>query len=182
MARKTSELLYGLHTVRHSLESSRTDVLEVFVQSDKQTSAELDAIIKLVQSAGLKIQQVSRKTLDKQTSNGVHQGIAIRQKRTASQEPSLVEILETEKKLLLLVLDGIQDPHNLGACLRSANAAGVDAVILTKDRSVSVTSIVSKVASGAAEATPIITVTNLARTLRSLQDAGVWLVGTASEA
>jgi 23S rRNA (guanosine2251-2'-O)-methyltransferase len=84
--------------------------------------------------------------------------------------------------MLLLVLDGVQDPHNLGACLRTANAAGVNAVILPRDRAVAVTPAVRKVAAGAAEITPVITVTNLARSLRELREAGVWTVGTDDKA
>ena len=88
-----------------------------------------------------------------------------------------------DRPLLLLVLDGIQDPHNLGACLRSADAAGVHAVVTPKDRSVGLTPVVCKVASGAAETVPFVQVTNLARTLRWLREnQGVWLVGTAGEA
>ena len=95
----------------------------------------------------------------------------------------LFEIIDTHgKNTLLLVLDGVTDPHNLGACLRSADAAGVHAVVLPKDKSVGITPVVSKVACGAAETIPVITVTNLARTLEEIQEAGVWCIGTAGEA
>ena len=98
-------------------------------------------------------------------------------------ENDLYEIVETKKeKIFLLILDNVQDPHNLGACLRSADAAGVDAVIIPKDRSVGMTPTVQHIAAGAAENIPLITVTNLARTLGELKKMGVWLVGTADEA
>lgn len=99
------------------------------------------------------------------------------------KEDDLYEIVETKKeKIFLLILDNVQDPHNLGACLRSADAAGVDAVIIPKDRSVGMTPTVQHIAAGAAENIPLITVTNLARTLGELKKMGVWLVGTAEEA
>src|SRR5690606_5817600 len=99
----------------------------------------------------------------------------------SGNEADLAAIVEQQAKPFILILDGVTDPHNLGAILRSADAAGVHAVVATKDRSVKLTSVVSKVACGAAESVPSTTVTNRARTLRELQDAGVWIVGTAGE-
>jgi len=102
---------------------------------------------------------------------------------TSISEKQLPELLANKKNLLLLILDGVQDPHNLGACLRSADAAGVDLVIAPKDRSVGLTPVVCKVACGGAESVPFVQVTNLARTLKWLQnEQGVWLIGTAGEA
>jgi 23S rRNA (guanosine2251-2'-O)-methyltransferase len=100
---------------------------------------------------------------------------------SSGNESDLATLLEQKDNPFLLILDGVTDPHNLGAILRSADAAGVHAVISPKDRSAKLTSVVRKVACGAAEAVPFITVTNLARTLRELQDAGVWVVGAAGE-
>jgi 23S rRNA (guanosine2251-2'-O)-methyltransferase len=113
----------------------------------------------------------------------VHQGIVARVKPGRQyQESDLPDLLESLDSPFLLILDGITDPHNLGACLRSADAAGVHAVIVPRDRSAQLNATAKKVASGAAEHVPLITVTNLARTMRVLQDANVWIVGTAGEA
>lgn len=182
MAKNKVEIIYGLHTVRHALAQSAAHILEVFVVKDRKRSAELEQILALAKTAGISVQQVSREFLDKQTGHALHQGIMIKQRpRQRSRHTDLDTLLASrDGALLLLILDGIQDPHNLGACLRTANAAGVDAVILSKDRSVPVNATVSKVASGGAENTAVITVSNLARTLRLLQDAGVWIVGTAA--
>ena len=114
--------------------------------------------------------------------NARHQGVAARVD-AAQRVQHLEDVLETlEEPPLLLVLDGVQDPHNLGACLRSADAFGVHAVIAPKDRAVGITATVEKVACGAAETVPYITVTNLARTLRELKERDIWVVGAAEEA
>ena len=183
MRKNKIEIIYGLHTSRHALEQSPENILEVRIQKDKKPSAELNKIIKLVEAAGIDLQEVSRQSLDKQTGNALHQGIALKQRcRKRNNQTTLDDLLATQEgALLLLILEGIQDPHNLGACLRTADAAGVDAVLIPKDRSVSVNATVSKVASGGAENTPVISVSNIARTLRLLQDSGVWIVGTAAD-
>lgn len=183
MAKNKVEIIYGLHTVRHALEQSPAHILEISVVKDKQPSAELGKLLELAKAAGISVQEVSREFLDKQSGNALHQGIVIKQRPgKRNKHADLDSLLAShEGALLLLILDGIQDPHNLGACLRTANAAGVDAVILSKDRSVSVNATVSKVASGGAENTAVITVSNIARTLRLLQEAGVWIVGAAAD-
>jgi len=136
------------------------------------------------QAGGITVHCVPRAELDALVGGARHQGVVAR--GTAPPQRSEVDLdavlAGQTKAAFLLVLDGVQDPHNLGACLRSADAAGVQAVIAPKDRSVSLTPTVRKVASGAAEAVPFIQVTNLARTLRELKQAGIWLVGTAGEA
>ena len=153
MARNRVEIIYGLHTARHALEQSSTLVLEVSVEKGKRENCEIGKIVALAKKAGISIHEVSREFLDKQTGFALHQGILIKQRAGKdNREAALDKLLSSSDKcLLLLVLDGIQDPHNLGACLRTANAAGVDAVLLSKDRSVSVNATVSKVASGGAE-------------------------------
>lgn len=183
MAKNKQEIIYGLHTVRHALEQSPAQILEVFVVKDKKPSAELEKLLELAKAANISVQEVSREFLDKQSGNALHQGVVIKQRPGESNKHTDLDTLlaSHEGALLLLILDGIQDPHNLGACLRTANAAGVDAVILSKDRSVPVNATVSKVASGGAENTVVITVSNIARTLRMLQAAGVWIVGTAAD-
>ena len=116
-------------------------------------------------------------------SSRIHQHSAFPKSVALKNENDLFEILRhLQQPPFLLILDGLQDPHNLGACLRSADAAGVHAVIVPKDRAVSLTDTVCKVACGAAEHVPLVTVTNLARTLKQLKELGLWLVGTADDA
>lgn len=183
MRESRSEIIYGLHTVRHALEQMPENILELLIQKDKKSSREFENILDLAKNAGVSIQKVTRDYLDKNTNSALHQGIAVKRKMDGKEAKfDLDTLLENrEAALLFLVLEGLQDPHNLGACLRTANAVGVDAVILPKDRSVAINATVSKVASGAAENTPVITVSNIARTLRKLQDVGVWIVGTAAD-
>lgn len=131
---------------------------------------------------GLKILYKPRSALDERCA-GNHQGvIAFVQPSKGVDETELYQLLEgLSEAPLLMVLDGVTDPHNLGACLRSANAAGVHAVIVPKDNSAGLNEVVRKVACGAAELTPLVTVTNLARTLKKLQDLGLWVVGTTGD-
>ena len=182
---KDTEIIYGTHAVRHALQQRSDSILELWVQDGRQSGRELNQIISLAEQQFLHLVKVPKSTLDRVTANAVHQGVAIRLRTENIDLPADIDsVLEatTDRPRLFLVLDGIQDPHNLGACLRTANAAGVDAVILPKDRAVAITPVVRKVASGAAESTPVITVTNISRTLRDLQAAGVWIVGTEDKA
>jgi 23S rRNA (guanosine2251-2'-O)-methyltransferase len=152
------------------------------VQKDRQDQ-KIQAILDLADEHQIKIDLVPRTELDNLSQDGVHQGVvAACQKPNSYNENDLEKIISSVTKPLLLVLDGIQDPHNLGACLRSADAAGVHAVIVPKDKSATITPVVSKVASGAAETIPFIQVTNLARTLRFLKEEGVWIFGAAGDA
>lgn len=179
------EMIFGLHAVRHALEHNPETILGIWIQDSKRSGPAIDEIVRLSQACSVKVDYVPRPTLDKHTGNAVHQGIAARRKADNYGEQTGLDTLLSNPGhglQLFLVLDGIQDPHNLGACLRTANAAGVDALILPKDRAVSVTPVVRKVASGAAENTPVITVTNLSRTLRQLKGAGIWIVGTDDKA
>jgi 23S rRNA (guanosine2251-2'-O)-methyltransferase len=142
----------------------------------------MHSIVVLAEKNNIPLTTVSRQELDKMV-NGHHQGIiADCSEHPTYHETDLECLLAEISKPLLLVLDSITDPHNLGACLRSADAAGVDAVIIPKDKSATVNATVRKVACGAAESVPIISVTNLARVLRQLKDAGIWLYGLAGEA
>ena len=179
----TTEIIYGLHAARHALQQSAHSVLEMWVQENKKNS---QAISELIRTAGsLTIQFVSKQTLDKLAQYERHQGVILRKRKEKPATRDLAALLsEIDNGVLplFLVLDGVQDPHNLGACLRTADAAGVRAVIIPKARTASLTATVSKVASGAAESVPLIEVTNLARTLRQLQEAGVWVIGTADNA
>lgn len=183
MSKGKIEIIYGLHTVRHALEQSPENIIEIFVDKSKGSNSDIERMLELANAAKIQVQKVSREYLDKQSGAALHQGVVVKQRSSKKSNDGDLDTLlaKDDGALLFLVLDGIQDPQNLGACLRSANAAGVDAVLLSKDRSAVVNATVSKVASGAAENTLIITVSNIARTLRKLQEAGVWIVGTAAD-
>ncbi|HEV2332889.1 MAG TPA: 23S rRNA (guanosine(2251)-2'-O)-methyltransferase RlmB [Gammaproteobacteria bacterium] len=176
------ELIYGLHAVTAVLESGgRVHALWML---DSRHDERLTKVASLAEKAGVKILRVPRAELDRLTEGARHQGVAAQAEGVELRdEGGLFPLLDRlQEPPFLLVLDGVQDPHNLGACLRSANAAGVHAVIAPRDRSAGLTPVARKVASGAAEATPFFQVTNLARTLRELKERNVWFVGLAGEA
>ena len=138
-------------------------------------------LLKLAETHDLRVVPVDGKRLDGMAGNARHQGVAARVS-TDQRVQHLDDVLDTlTEPALILVLDGVQDPHNLGACLRSADAFGVHAVIAPKDRAVGITSTVEKVACGAAETVPYITVTNISRTLRELKERDIWVVGADGE-
>lgn len=176
----SADLVFGIHAVGALLQRAPQDVLELFVMKDRDDKR-MQPLIQEARQNGVSVQFCNRKTLDDMVG-GQHQGIIAKARlQSSGSEADLAAIVERHDKPFILVLDGVTDPHNLGAILRSADAAGVHAVVSPKDRSVKLTSVVRKVACGAAESVPFITITNLARTLRELQDAGVWVVGTAGE-
>lgn len=176
----SSEVVFGIHAVAAILTRAPQDVLELFVMKDRDDKR-MQPLLQQARQQGLSVQFCNRKTLDDMTQ-GQHQGIVAKVRlNNSGHEADLAAIVEQQQAPFILVLDGVTDPHNLGAILRSADAAGVHAVVAPKDRSVKLTSVVRKVACGAAESVPFITVTNLARTLRELQQAGIWVVGTAGE-
>lgn len=180
---KQSYVICGIHSVRHVLSKAAHEVLEVWVQDNKQSAKALAEILLMVNDKQISIQRVTARTLDKITHQANHQGIAIRRQSRSLNAVTLDKLLENDlKNLLLLVLDSVQDPHNLGACLRTADAAGVHAIIVPKDRAVGVNETVFKVASGATENTPVIYVTNLSRCLKNMQDTGIWIIGTDEKA
>ncbi|AKO44896.1 23S rRNA (guanosine(2251)-2'-O)-methyltransferase RlmB [[Haemophilus] ducreyi] len=178
-----SEQIYGIHAVNAFLANAPERLIEVFVLKGREDKR-LNPLLDELQRLSISVQQVNRQTLDNKAQDEVHQGIIARiipQKEL--NEYDLDELLQHKSNPLLLILDGVTDPHNLGACLRTADAAGVDAVIVPKDKSATLTAIARKVACGAAETMPLIRVTNLARTIRELQDKHqIWIVGTAGEA
>lgn len=177
-----TDQLYGIHAVKSLLDNAPERLIEVFVLKGREDKRLLPLLNEL-QCLGVAIQQVNRQTLDNKAQGEVHQGIIARV--TAARElneSDLDIILDQKSQPFLLILDGVTDPHNLGACLRTADAAGVDAVIVPKDKSAQLTSTARKVACGAAETVPLIRVTNLARTMRELQERNIWIVGTAGEA
>ena len=178
-----SENIYGIHAVQAVLANAPERLIEVYVLKGREDKR-LQPLLNELYNVGVSVQFLNRQTLDKKADGEVHQGIIARvQPAKELNENDLDQILQHQQNPLLLVLDGITDPHNLGACLRTADAAGVCAVIMPKDKSAQLTSIARKVACGAAENVPLIRVTNLARTLRLLQqEYNVWVVGTAGEA
>jgi len=174
-------LIYGFHAVTSRIRQNPDSVLEVYIQSQRHDPRMRD-LIKLAESSGVRIIPVDEKRLDGMGGSARHQGVAARVD-ASRRVKHLEDVLDTiDEPPLLLVLDGVQDPHNLGACLRSADAFGVHAVIAPKDRAVGMTATVEKVACGAAETVPYIVVTNLARTLRELKERDIWVVGAAGDA
>lgn len=178
-----SEIIYGMHAVDALLETQPERVIEVYALKGRDDER-LNSVLAKAHEWGVSVQFMQRKALDDKSAGEQHQGIMARVKAanilTENDLESCLEALDVPP--FLLILDGVTDPHNLGACLRSADAAGVHAVIIPKDNSASLTPVVRKVACGAAESVPLIHVTNLARTLRGLQDKGIWIYGAAGEA
>jgi len=175
--------VYGLHAVESLLKHNADSIQQLMVQQGRHDQR-IDPLLQRAQRLEIPIREVPKAELDEQVG-GVHQGIAAQctNLKLERSEGFLNELLQRiDHPAFLLVLDGVTDPHNLGACLRTAEAAGVDAVIVPKDKSALMTPIARKVASGAAEIVPFISVTNLARTLKQLQDNRIWIYGAAGEA
>ena len=178
----SDEIVFGIHAVTNLLKRSPERVREVYLQQGRDDE-KLQTLFSLAKKNSIHVQVVKKHFLDEK-AQGNHQGVAARAKpvQAKGENELLAQLDALEGPPLLLVLDTITDPHNLGACLRTADAAGVHAVIAPKDKAVGITATVSKVACGAAESVPFYQVTNLARTLKELQDRGIWLFGTAGEA
>lgn len=176
------ERVYGLHTVEALLRHHPKRVKQVWL-AEGRGDPRVRVLLELVEQARVRVGQCERREMDAWVE-GVHQGVVA--EVSPSQvwgEAMLDELLDRcEGVPLLLVLDGVTDPHNLGACLRTADAAGAQAVIVPKDKSATLNATVRKVACGAAEVIPLVAVTNLARTLEKLRQRGLWTVGTAGEA
>ena len=179
----SDSVVYGLHAVEALLQRAPERVTGLWALRGRH-DARLETLLAAARAAGIVIHSVERTELDEMTQAGRHQGVVARCTVVAALDEGGLQDLVTGLTVppLLLVLDGVQDPHNLGACLRSADAAGVHAVIAPNDRAAGLTATARKVASGAAENIPFAQVTNLARTLRWLQDFGIWIVGAAGEA
>lgn len=174
-----AEWLYGIHTVTAVLNKHPERVLEIKVQEGRD-ERRLEQVLKLSRQLGVALQQVNKKSMDHQFPDANHQGLAARCRlSSALDEHGLFDLLDRlQVPPFLLILDSVTDPHNLGAVLRSADAAGVHAVVTTRDKSVGLTPVVRRVAVGAAEVMPFAQVTNLARLLKQLQERQVWIVGT----
>ena len=170
------QIIFGFHAVGARMRTRAESVREIFVDA-KRDDKRMQSFIETAKAKDLRVMTVDGKRLDGMTGNARHQGVVSNVEATALPlfVYDVLDILTVPP--LLLLLDGVTDPHNLGACLRVADAAGAHAVIAPKDRSVGLTATAMKVASGAAESIPYITVTNLARTLRELKDRDIWIVG-----
>ena len=173
-------VVFGFHAVLARLRADPKSVIEIFLDEGRNDARGRD-LVAAAERSGVRLMRVPTKRLDGFYGGGRHQGVVARVEVKSAVE-DLDQLLETIEKPLLLVLDGITDPHNLGACLRVANAAGAHAVVAPKDRAAGINQTVSKVASGAAEVTPYFMVTNLARTLADLKDRNIWIVGSDERA
>jgi 23S rRNA (guanosine2251-2'-O)-methyltransferase len=172
---KEPRVVFGFHAVLARLRADPKSVVEIFLDETRNDARGKD-LVAMAERAGVRVMRVPTKRLDGFYGGGRHQGVVARVE-VKNVLDDLNQILEQVDNPLLLVLDGVTDPHNLGACLRVANAAGAHAVIAPRDRAAGITPVVSKVASGAAEATPYLMVTNLARTLAELKERNIWVVG-----
>lgn len=182
-----TELMYGLHSVEAVLKNHPERMLEIFVQQERHDQR-IDQLCELARNAGLLVQRLPAKKLDQLLVQEYaaalnHQGIIARcrPQPVLSDDELATFLLTLTRPAFLLLLDSISDPQNLGACLRVADGAGVDAVITTKDKAVGLTPVVRRVASGAAESVPFFQVVNLTRTIRTLQESGIFVIGTALE-
>ena len=176
----------GLRAVEQLLSQPATKILKLYTEY-QTPNPRLEAIVSQANKQGLEIQSANRARLQQISGEARHQGVVaeIRRSRVMDEAKfrSLVEeALTSDKKLLLLILDNIQDPHNLGACLRTADAAGVDAVIVSRHRAAGLGPAVSKVAAGAAEAIPFVAVTNIGKVITWLKGYGISVIGTSDRA
>ncbi len=178
----SDEYIFGWHAVEAVLKREPGRLQRVWIQTGRQDRRVQDITAGL-DELGVAWEVVHRRELDTRVA-GVHQGVVaqVGASREWDEADLLASLAEAGKPSFLLILDGVTDPHNLGACLRTADAVGVQAVVVPKDKSAALTPTARKVACGAAETVPLVRVTNLARFLRSLKDAGVWLIGTAGDA
>lgn len=175
--------IFGNHAVRALLETTPERALSLHYVPEKNEAKRMDLVYQ-AEGSGIACQAVTKAQLDSWLGAVTHQGLALKiRAQKMRDENDLLTILENKKKpAFLLILDGVQDPHNLGACLRSAEAAGVDAVLIPDHKAVGLTPVVRKVASGATEWLPLIQVGNLSRVMRELKDLGIWFIGTDGEA
>ena len=178
----SGELLFGIHSIDAALSNDPKNILELYFEFDSQ-NARIKELSEKARELGLKPHARPREALDRMTGGARHQGAVARYRAPPPRiEKELYELVEQAgKDALILVLDGVTDPHNLGACLRSAEAAGVTAVVVPKDKAAGITPTVRRASSGAADRVAFFAVTNLARTLKALKESGVWLVGLAGE-
>ncbi|MGN0915585.1 MAG: 23S rRNA (guanosine(2251)-2'-O)-methyltransferase RlmB [Succinivibrio sp.] len=182
---KAREIIYGINAVLTAIETSPEKITAAWLVKGREDDRRIKSIENKLMAIGIRPQTAMRHSLDEKTENGVHQGVVLEVVATPPKDEQfleqLTESLEGERQLYL-ILDGVTDPRNLGAAMRSAWAAGVNAVIVPKDKSASMTPVARKTADGAAEHVPFVAVTNLSRTIEMLKDHNVEVVGMAGEA
>ena len=178
-----SDLIIGFHAVQSLLKTNPARAKSLLILKGRRDER-LRKTVAMAEKADIEITQVGSEELDKLADKNRHQGVILyADKGKIYDERWMFDYLERiEHHPLVLILDGVTDPHNLGACLRSADGAGVDAVIVPRDRSCGLTPVVRKVACGGADTVPFVLVTNLSRTMEKLRDMGIWIVGAAGEA
>jgi 23S rRNA (guanosine2251-2'-O)-methyltransferase len=175
-------VVFGIHAVRTLLQQRSERALLLILQKGRD-DARMAELERLALAAGVRVEWRDVRELDRLAGGERHQGVCVQVRALGTLgEGALDELLDRSPQPLLLVLDGVQDPHNLGACLRTADAAGATAVIVPRDRAAGLSPVVRKVASGAADVIPLIQVVNLARTLRWLKDREIWVVGADDNA
>jgi len=184
----TQQIIYGIHAISHLLQHSPKRAVSLHILDGKKNER-VDEVIRLAKKTGVTTQHINQDAFSRllDDDSAVHQGVVLSCKPFPGyRESDLLTLIESKRALgkqaSVLVLDGVQDPRNLGACLRSAAAFCVDAVVLPKDRSAALTATAEKVACGGAALVPIVTVTNIARTLKQCQEAGLWVVGLTGNA
>ena len=177
-----SEMIYGIHAVQALPERAPERFQEVFILKGREDKR-LMPLIHALEAQGVVIQLANRQYLDEKSEGAVHQGIIARVKPGRQyQENDLPDLIAELDNPFFLILDGVTDPHNLGSIIRTADAAGAHGVVIPKNRSVSLNSVVAKVSAGAIEHMPVARVTNIAQTLELLKKEGLWIAGTALEA
>ena len=179
----TPKVLFGFHAVGVRLKTAPASVIEIYYEPTRR-DARMRQFLERVKEAGVRLIEADALRIAKLAGSHGHQGVAARvnEIKMVHSLDDLLDTLESKDAPLILVLDGVTDPHNLGACLRVADAAGAHAVISPKDHAVGVNATVAKVASGAAETVPYFMVTNLARTLNELKERNIWIIGTSDDA
>ncbi len=175
-----SEIIFGFHSVESIVRNDPVNILQLLVEQNRNDKR-MTQLVSYAESQGISIEYLKKTDLEKQAGSKKTQGVAVRYKSSEKIHTASLEDILQKDDVFLLILDGVTDPHNLGACLRTADAAGVDAVIVPKDRAAGITPTARKVACGAAETIPFFQVTNLARCLKQLNENEVWIIGTAGE-
>ncbi|MDF1688834.1 MAG: 23S rRNA (guanosine(2251)-2'-O)-methyltransferase RlmB [Cycloclasticus sp.] len=175
--------IYGIHAVQALIEARPDQIVNAWLDRQRK-DVKLQIIKETLDDVGIRVEYADKKTLEKLSNNGNHQGVLLTVKlpQEHTEEALKKAVKERDGQAFYLVLDQVTDPHNLGACLRTALAAGVQGVIVPKDNACRLNATVCKVASGAAEVLPVYRVTNLVRTLKYLKTEGIWLSGAAGEA
>lgn len=179
----SEHFVYGLHAVKALLNNRHRPTNKLIINQERDDNR-LQAIIDLASARQIPVETLSIQKMNQRFTEFAHQGVVASAAALPDyNESDLIPLLTASTQpVLVLILDGVTDPHNLGACLRTADATGVDFVIIPKDKSASITPVVSKVACGAAESIPVVRVTNLARAMEIIKQEGIWTFGAAGEA